>query len=293
MRYTAVLLWLASSVAQLETSMLWPMFGGNPQHTGQSLQRSSASQPSVAWAFSFGGSWPAPSPAVSSTGTVYTASQGGVVALDGTTGALLWTTALPGSGSTPALSASGLVVFDGAVSLTAVSCVDGRMQWQWSSTLPFSPPTIVGDVVLAGSDDYVLYALNLSTGQELWKYKTSSFIRSAPAVSVDGSTVFVSSYDWTVSWPVLYVTPDLTAQLYTRPPSPPALRLEHHRRLAAVVAHEDVAPSQLPRRGPHLGLRHHRLARRQRLRARPHDREAPMDHVCRRSRRCRMPGDCL
>lgn len=189
------------AAAQLGERALWGMYGGNPQHTSQSLETSPTSTPSLAWTFSFGSTFPAPSPAVSYSGIVYTSSPGGVLALNGSSGALLWnrSAALPGTGSTPALSSSCLIVFSDPVGLTAVSCVDGSIRWRWHSGQPCSPPTITGDVVLAGSDNYMLYALNLSTGSLLWEYKTASFVRAAPAVGVDGSTVFVSSLDWTVS----------------------------------------------------------------------------------------------
>ena len=205
---SALILWLASlalvlrsSAQQADKTALWPMFGGNAQHTSQSLQTSPASEPYVTWALSFGGSFPAPSPAVSSSGVVFAASQSGLTALEGATGVVLWTAsaAVPGTGSTPALSASCLVIFGSPTGLSAVSCENGSVLWHWQSELPFSPPTIAGGVVLAGCDDYKLYALNLSTGHLLWDFTTSSYVRTSPAVSVDGTTVFVSSSDWRVS----------------------------------------------------------------------------------------------
>jgi outer membrane protein assembly factor BamB len=200
---------LSFSAAQLDTTALWPMYGGGLQHPGRSqLSSGPALNVSVAWFKNFSTSVvkSASSPAVSSTGAVYTSGDGATtfVALDGATGAQLWSsTAIAGGAvSTPAISSTCLIVYGGPLHLTAVSCTDGSLQWQispFNASAPFaSPPAIVGDTVLAGCDDYQLYALNLATGQEKWRFVTESYVRSSPAVSADGSTLFITSSDWKV-----------------------------------------------------------------------------------------------
>jgi outer membrane protein assembly factor BamB len=49
-----------------------------------------------------------------------------------------------------------------------------------------------------GSEDYKVYALNALTGSVRWSYTTGSHVTSSPAVSADGSTVYVGSYDYKV-----------------------------------------------------------------------------------------------
>ena len=54
-----------------------------------------------------------------------------------------------------------------------------------------SSPAVVGDLVLIGSEDFLFYAMNASTGEVRWKYETGLGIASSPAVSGD-LTVFGS-----------------------------------------------------------------------------------------------------
>src|SRR5260370_13445233 len=57
----------------------------------------------------------------------------------------------------------------------------------------FSSPSVSDEVVYFGSDDNYLYALNASTGELKWKFKTGDVVYSSPAVA-DGA-VYVGSHD--------------------------------------------------------------------------------------------------
>ncbi len=48
-------------------------------------------------------------------------------------------------------------------------------------------------MVYFGSDDSYLYAVDIKTGQEKWKFKTGAVVFSSPAIS-DG-VVYFGSYD--------------------------------------------------------------------------------------------------
>jgi outer membrane protein assembly factor BamB len=68
--------------------------------------------------------------------------------------------------------------------------------WEWGFEgwdAYTSSPVATDSVVLFGAGDGVLYALELSSGRELWRFETEGRIRSSPAVA-DG-VVFVGSAD--------------------------------------------------------------------------------------------------
>ena len=53
-----------------------------------------------------------------------------------------------------------------------------------------------GNVVYVGSDDHNLYAVNASTGSQIWSLATGSEVdssRSSPALSSDSKVVYVGS----------------------------------------------------------------------------------------------------
>ena len=60
-----------------------------------------------------------------------------------------------------------------------------------------SSPAISSDgkTIYVGSLDRHLHAINVETGQMIWKYKTGSSINSSPCISPDGSIIFVGSND--------------------------------------------------------------------------------------------------
>jgi outer membrane protein assembly factor BamB len=52
---------------------------------------------------------------------------------------------------------------------------------------------VANGVLYVGSHDGNIYALDASTGTELWSFTTGGFVNESPAIS-DG-TVYVGSYD--------------------------------------------------------------------------------------------------
>ena len=59
-----------------------------------------------------------------------------------------------------------------------------------------SSPAVAGGVVYVGSGDGRVYALNATTGAQVWNYTTGSFVFSSPAVA--GGVVYVGSFDYKV-----------------------------------------------------------------------------------------------
>src|SRR5579863_9698541 len=87
------------------------------------------------------------------------------------------------------------VVTSGAPSVAAVDAATGTILWQ--DALPadaYSSPTVFGNTVYFGSEDYDLYAYNATTGAQVCAFNTGGRIEASPLV-VDmpgvGATVFV------------------------------------------------------------------------------------------------------
>jgi outer membrane protein assembly factor BamB len=74
----------------------------------------------------------------------------------------------------------------------------GAENWVFrgSEAMIRSAPTIANGIVYFGNDDGVLFALDLESGEELWRWQTGNGIESAVA-ALDG-VVFVTSTDGTL-----------------------------------------------------------------------------------------------
>ncbi len=71
-----------------------------------------------------------------------------------------------------------------------------------------SSPAISKDVIYVGSGDNHIYALNASTGERVWSYRTNGEVASSPAVadeivyvgSHDGNVYALNTYDGSLVW---------------------------------------------------------------------------------------------
>jgi len=95
--------------------------------------------------------------------------------------------------------------------LYALDKTTGKMAWQfdlqdgdvarilpknappWAFDYAKSSPRLVDNHLYIGSADGHLYAINATTGQQLWRYKTGGIIRSTPAFH--NGLIFVGSWD--------------------------------------------------------------------------------------------------
>lgn len=121
--------------------------------------------------------------------------DGWVLALEGTTGRVLWRTQLPEAGrgaariwSTPVLSGTLLIVGTMDHRLLALDAESGALRWP----APFQARgaiagalTLDTDTVYAGAFDDHLYAVDLATGQERWRFKAGHWVWDGPAVAGD------------------------------------------------------------------------------------------------------------
>ena len=170
-----------------------------------------ASTGAMLWSFAavnaYGGLYS--SPAVVN-GVVYVGSTetpsgsgwaGHVYALDGSTGAMLWTFAAgeaPGWPAVPNVAVANGVVYAGSGdgNLYALNASTGAKLWSYATGGRVQAPAAANGVVYVGSSDHNVYALNASTGAKLWSYATGGFVETSPAVA--NGVVYVGSDDHNV-----------------------------------------------------------------------------------------------
>jgi outer membrane protein assembly factor BamB len=182
------------------------MFRGGPEHSGVYPGGGVDGFAGVKWRFQTAGAVRA-SPTVADVVVFVGSTDGRLYALDAALGEELWHF----EGDSPVVSTAavaGSLVFygDRAGVLRALDRTNGTLRWALPTgpdmPLPWgnegwdyytSSPTVLEGVVLFGSRDGHLYAVEAENGNELWRYRTEGQIWASPAVA-DG-TVFVGSAD--------------------------------------------------------------------------------------------------
>lgn len=107
--------------------------------------------------------------------------------------------------SSPAVSADGSTVFFGSRDgfIYAVNTADGSVRWREKTNGDVvSSPVFVassdssggGGTLYVGSHDTYIYAIRIvDRDRQIWKFKTDGKVTSAPSVSSDGLTLYVSA----------------------------------------------------------------------------------------------------
>ncbi|MBI4722391.1 MAG: PQQ-binding-like beta-propeller repeat protein [Candidatus Stahlbacteria bacterium] len=106
--------------------------------------------------------------------------------------------------SSPAVGAIGT---DGAIYIGNRNCnvyafrQDGTVKWIFPTVgeVHSSPVLSASGVVFIGSEDSTLYAINSTTGVQVWKYDLPKKVQSSPALSHDEATVYVATSEFAVS----------------------------------------------------------------------------------------------
>ena len=106
----------------------------------------------------------------------------------------------PGS---PALVGNRLIFGTGGVRVLCVDAGDGHRLWTFTGAaeenvaseenMVFSSPAVADGLVVVGSRDEKVHALDLKTGVEKWSFKTRGYVDSSPALS--SGRVYVASED--------------------------------------------------------------------------------------------------
>jgi outer membrane protein assembly factor BamB len=158
----------------------WPEFMFDRENTGENPLEATVGPENVAqlqldWSIDFGDFIALGSSPVLSGGVLYTASvatpDGYVRALDPLTGLAQWVKEFDSSVTftAPAVAEGVLVVGSGDSNIYALDAATGKPRWTFDTGFGvFSSPTILNGVVYVGSNDDNLYALSLATGEVVW-----------------------------------------------------------------------------------------------------------------------------
>lgn len=182
------------------------MFRGDAQHSGVFDTQGVDQAAGLLWRFVTDG--PVRSSPVVSAETLYVGSTDGkFYALDRMTGQERWHVDVGSPVSSSAAIAEGLAIFVSRDGVSrAVDAQTGELRWRFDTgpemdwawgmegwDVYLSSPVVHEGRVVFGAGDGVVYALELGTGRELWRFATQGRIRSTPAIA-DG-VVFVGSAD--------------------------------------------------------------------------------------------------
>ncbi len=132
-------------------------------------------------------------------GRVYVGTGNRFVVLDELNGSVDWVFNDGSSNATSAAVSNGVVYYGtGRGNIFARNATTGAQLWSWSSptgsAISSAPALALGsNVLLVGSNDDYLYALDMASGSLVWRFQTGGAVSSSPAVA-DGR-VFVGSQD--------------------------------------------------------------------------------------------------
>jgi outer membrane protein assembly factor BamB len=123
----------------------------------------------------------------------------GIQDIGGTERDIIWSYKNASVWGSPVVAAGKVIVpFKGSSSVFALDEFTGTPVWKFQLPDPstaniYSSPAVEGGLVLFGSSNKRLYALDLETGREAWNFTARGGITGSP--SVYGGTVFVGSDD--------------------------------------------------------------------------------------------------
>jgi outer membrane protein assembly factor BamB len=186
--------------ADASANVNWPEWGFNAQHTGYNpsetvLTRANAGKLVQVFATAVRA---LPDPIVAN-GVVYLSdnASGTVEAINAVTGTVEWSRGSCHTGeetSDPAFAAGAVWVGLNDPGLAAVSDSGTNVKCIGAGDLFLSPPTVQGGTVYAGGQSGVAVAIDAATGKLRWTHTLKGYQSlSSPAVSRDGSAVYVSA----------------------------------------------------------------------------------------------------
>jgi outer membrane protein assembly factor BamB len=179
--------------APTSDELCWPNFGGDPQRT--------LSRPNVTlglparrllWTRALGDYMEYP-PSYCE-GVLYVNTFNGMtLAIDASTGKVIWRRQGNTHASTPAIDGPRVIVSSHDGTVSALERRSGDQLWRVTTAGKVeSSPVVVDGLAYFGSTDGRLFAVQSDTGQVRWAYDTGGRINSSP--SVYGSRVCISTY---------------------------------------------------------------------------------------------------
>ena len=171
----------------------WPMWQGNPQHTGQSLFRGPSS-PNVKWTFETDSPGDT-SPAIASDGTIYATTWKGTLYAVNPDGSKKWVFHTGGGmqGLSPAIGPDGTVYLGSDGDKLYAIDPNGAEKWAVPMNYGVDASPVVGSdgMVYVDSRDRHLYAINPG-GVIKWTFFIGPGLHSSPAIGKDGTVYQVS-----------------------------------------------------------------------------------------------------
>jgi len=183
---------------------VWPQPGGYPTNA---VQHTQASGPlAIAWREGFGNGSDNDRrlnarPVVAGDNVFAIDARGEVVAMNATTGSVVWRHRIEASERHDRMSFGGGIAFDGGRLyvhtglnfFVALDAASGSEIWRSATLVPFhGSPTVADGRVFVSSDDNELLALDTDSGQVLWTYQgivESARLLTAPSPAVLGDIV--------------------------------------------------------------------------------------------------------
>ena len=181
-----------------EPASPWPMYGHDTRNTGLSAYQGPAATQYTKWSFAVAKS--VSTSVMGPDGTIYMGTHNGLYAVN-PDGTIKWTFVgvLAQVNSTPAVDSDGTIYVGIGGYLYAIA-PDGTERWKQATGWHIiSPPTIAMDgMIYVGDRDGHVYAIDPHAADPadrlVWK---SAYIGSveynAPAISLDGGTVYITS----------------------------------------------------------------------------------------------------
>ena len=168
------------------------MFRGDANHQNAFTSKNNIVFGETAWQFDAGA--PIRSSVVYSNNAIFFGSANGIFyALDKLSGKIKWTFNSDNAIHSSAAIDNGMVYFsDNKQTLYCLNSNNGKLVWKhdfgpnitylWAFDYYYSSPTISGINLLIGAKDGFLYNFNKSTGNIIWKFRTTGIVRSSPAI---------------------------------------------------------------------------------------------------------------
>jgi eukaryotic-like serine/threonine-protein kinase len=175
----------ATSISSNSPPGQWAMLGRDLQLTRYVNQAVNPPQGSVVWSIQPGESTRA-APSIAD-GVIYLAGHFNIMALDATTGDLIWQRDATGPVQTsPAVA--GDLLYLGLLDhrVLALERNSGEIRWQFRAEDGITAaPVVHRGMVYVGSWDTFIYALDAAHGRLLWKHQTQGQVRFSPAARGD------------------------------------------------------------------------------------------------------------
>ncbi|MDQ3938621.1 MAG: PQQ-binding-like beta-propeller repeat protein, partial [Chloroflexota bacterium] len=169
------------------------MYHGGPERTGVLPGPGPAGEPFIAWQAVVAGPVPFSLMPIVADGRVIVGDQdGGVHALDETSGALLWTESL-GVRASPLIIGDLVLAGLDSGGVVAVRAADGREVWRFGTEAPVSASLVaVDETVYVASEDGIVHALDAASGEARWMHDVGETVNRGAAVS--SGILYVVSY---------------------------------------------------------------------------------------------------